>query len=356
MSSPADSHQALYHDMSLAMCSLACGRLYPTLHPPPVDLTGKVAIVTGGNSGIGCQIATELARQKATVYLACRNSAKAEEAISQIASAVPDCADRIKILSLDTSSLSSVRKCAETWKSGGLNIDILVHNAGIGSTPPGQPFTSDGFPVIYATNLLGSFALTQQLEPHLSNDARVIFTSSTGQYSGVFTPDFSLEAVRNQLEPGFHAPRAAVKANGVAADSAMYSNTKHMQVTFAKLLQNRWDAAAKEKGIVNNRIAHAFSPGFTMTPIFGKITSSAILKDPIYWFLKTSTVLATDVSQGAATAVWLATTDDEAVTGQGMGGKFWERMTRRVTGVDLMSPEKLARFWNRWESDAGTKW
>lgn len=355
-STAAISPLTLYRDLFLSLFSLACGRLYPTLHPPPADLTGKVAIVTGANSGIGRQIAIELVRQKATVYLACRNTARAEEAISQITSAFPDSADRIKSLLLDTSSLSSVRECAESWKVKGINVDILVHNAGIGSTPVGQPFTSDGFPVIYATNLLGSFSLTKYLEPHLSNDARVIFTSSTGQYGGNFTPTFSLTAVRNQLEPGFHAPRAAFKAEGVAADSIIYSNAKAMQVAFAKLLQSRWDAGAKEKGRVNKRAVHAFSPGFTMTPIFGKITPLAIWKDPLYWFLRTMTVLATDVSQGAATALWLATTNDEAVVGEGMGGRFWERMTRRLTRVDFMSTEMLERFWVRWEADAGTLW
>lgn len=356
MSAAAVSRLDLYRDLFLSLFSLACGRLYPSLHPQPADLTGKVAIVTGANSGIGLHIVIELVRQKATGYLACRNTARAEEAISQIISAVPDSAHRIKTLLLDTSSLSSVRQCAERWKNEGSEIDILVHNAGIGSTPPGHPFTSDGFPIIYATNLLGSFALTQHLEPHLSNEARIIFTSSTGQYSGNFTPTFSLAAIRNQLESGFHAPRAAVKADGTAVDSSIYSNAKAMQVTFAKLLQSRWDTVAKEKGRVNDRVVHAFSPGFTMTPIFGKITAPTIWKDPVYWFLRTTTVLATDVSQGAATAVWLATTDDEAVVGQGMGGRFWERMTRRVTGADLMSTERLERFWIRWEADAGTSW
>lgn len=348
--------QTLSRDLLLSLFSLACGRLYPPLHPPPKDLTGKVAIVTGANSGIGRHIASELVKQKATVYLACRNTARAEEAISQISSAIPDCADRIKSLLLDTSSLSSVRKCAESWKNEGSGIDILVHNAGISSIPTGQPFTSDGIPVIYATNLLGSFLLTHHLEPHLSNDARIIFTSSTGQYSGKFTPTFSLKAVKNQLEPGFHAPSAAVKAGGLAADSTMYSNTKAMQVVFAKLLQSRWDAEAKGDGRVNARAVHAFSPGFTMTPIFGKITPLTVWKDPIYWFLRTMTILATDVSQGAATAVWLATTDDEAVVGEGMGGRYWERMTRRLTRVDFMGTEMLDRFWVRWEADAGTLW
>ena len=363
MSSSTASRVDVYRDFILSMLSLFCGRLYPTLHPPPADLTGKTAIVTGANSGLGFQIALDLARQNATVYLACRNASKAEEAVSQITSAVPDSVDRVKVLLLDTSSLSSVRECAEGWKNAGSKIDILVHNAGVPSSP-GQSFSADGFPTTYATNFLGSFLLTQILEPSLSNEARIIFTSSTGHYISDFTPTFSLGAVRNRLEPGFHAPNAAVHKNGSAADSTVYGNTKAMQIAFAKLLQSRWDAAAKASGRTNERVVHAFSPGFTKTPGLPKMTPLPIWKmsplevweDRGFWLLGATTVLATDVSQGAATAVWLATTKDEAVAGKGMGGGYWERMTKRAATVDLMSTETLERFWIRWEADAGITW
>ena len=356
MSHPTVSRSKFYHDLVLSLLNLAFGRLYSTPYPPSADLTGKTAIVTGANSGIGLNIALELVKQNATVYLACRNISKAQDAVSQITSAVPSSADRVHTLLLDTSSLSSVRECAEKWKKSKSSIDILINNAGIASTPPGQPFTVDGLPILYATNLLGSFLLTNLLEPCLSHRARIIFTSSTGQYAGKFTPLFSLASVKNHLEPGFHAPVAAVKADGTAIDSALYSNTKAMQVAFAKLLYNRWDAAARANGTRNQRVAHAFTPGFTMTPIFGKSMPGAIWDDPYIWLLKATTILATKVSLGAATGVWLATTEDEAVVGEGMGGGYWERMTRRVAKVDLMSTEQLERFWIRWEADAGIVW
>lgn len=78
-----------HRDKLVGICCLLCGRLLPTLQPPAVDLTGKTAIITGGNSGIGLQIALDLARQGATVYLACRNVAKAEDAVSQIIAKIP---------------------------------------------------------------------------------------------------------------------------------------------------------------------------------------------------------------------------------------------------------------------------
>ena len=355
MSSSTVSLVHVYRDLVLSMLNAFCGRLYPTLHPPPADLTNKTAIVTGANSGLGFQIALELVRQKATLYLACRNASKAQEAVSQITSAVPNSVDRVKFLLIDTSSLTSVRKCAEEWKNAESKIDFLFHNAGIGSDP-GQPFTSDGLPITYVTNLLGSFLLTQILEPSLSNEARIIFTSSLSNYTSDFVPTFSLETVRNRLEPGFHAPDAAVKANGGADDVVVYGHTKAMQIVFAKLLQSRWDAAAEVSGRENERVAHAFSPGFTSTPALPRLKTLRVEGKFAFRVLCAATALATDVSQGAATGVWLATTRDEAVVGEGMGGGYWERMTRRATTVDLMGTEMLERFWIRWEADAGISW
>ena len=268
---------------------------------------------------------------------------------------MPHSVDRVKVLLIDTSSLTSVRKCAEEWRDAESKIDFLFHNAGIGSDPA-QPFTDDGLPTTYVTNLLGSFLLTQILEPSLSNEARVIFTSSMSNYVSDFAPTFSLAAVRNRLEPGFHAPDADVKADRGPDDVALYAHTKAMQIVFAKLLQRRWAAAAKVSGRKAQRLAYAFSPGFTATPALPKLKHLRVEGKFAFRVLSAAPGLGTDVSQGAATGVWLATTRDEAVVGEGMGGGYWERMTRRATRVDLMGTELLERFWIRWEADAGISW
>lgn len=329
-------------DRLLGLFSILCGRLLPTLQPPPVDLTGKTAVITGGNSGIGLQIGLDIARQGATVYLACRNTSKAEEAVSQIESEVPASRGRVKSLTLDTSSLTSVRTFAKTWESLDTKVDLLFHNAGIGrSAAAGHDFSADGFPMFYATNFLGSFLLTYVLEPFLSADARIILTSSFGQYNGIFSSKFSLNSIRESLEPGFHVPTAVSKAGTRPSDDVLYSQTKGMQVAFARLLQNHFYRKAAEAGVKNRRVAHAFSPGLTFTPMTAEIRES---------------VLALDVSQGAATGVWLASTEDEMVVGNGMGGGYWDRMTRRVSNVDMMSKDMVERFWVRWEADAGVEW
>ncbi|CAD6581718.1 MAG: hypothetical protein ASARMPREDX12_000646 [Alectoria sarmentosa] len=355
MSAPSASHVGAVRDKLLSMLSIAFGRLLPTLLPPPVDLTGKVAIITGGNSGIGLEVGIGLAKQGATVYLASRNVSKTEEAVSEIVTKVPASKGRVKSLTLDTSSFASVRAFAKNWDSLDTKIDILFHNAGTGSG--GQDFSPEGFPVLYATNFVGSFLLTYLLESHLSEDARVILTSSTAHYGGAFSSDFSLKSIKEDYEPGYHIPAALAKAGVVPPDGANYVQTKGMQVAFAKLLQEHFDRKAAEAGTPSRRIAHAFSPGFVATPIYGKLEETGFSEDPLFWILRmTNTVLAVSARQGASTGVWLACTKDNAVAGKGMGGAYWDRMNRRLSNVDMMSKDNLERFWVRWEADAGVEW
>ena len=348
------SRWAFLWDLGVSLFKLAVGRLLPILKIPTEDLSGKTAIVTGSNSGIGLQIALDLARQNATVYLACRDQTKAMYAAKQITSAIPTATDRVHTLSLDTSSLSSVRDCAKAWKSHGLNIDILFHNAGVGDAM-GQQFTEEGFPQIYETNFLGSFLLTYFLEQHLSDNGRVIFTTSTGQYSGGFVKDFSLTSIKNQLEKGYHYPPSEKKSK--VMPSMEYSNSKAMQCAFTKLLTQRWIHKAEQSGKPCKLITHSFSPGFTSTPIFAKSGVKSFLSDPIFWLLRaTYTVAATSVQQGALTGVWLATTSNIDVVGDRKGGAYWDRMTRRIPQTDLLSQKVLDRMWIRWEADAGIEW
>lgn len=126
-----------------------------------------------------------------------------------------------------------------------------MHNAGIPHAPARQGFTDDGIDTLYATNLLGSFLLTYLLEPYLDGDARVVFTSSTGQLSGKLKDDFSLGPVRGVCEPGFHTASSRVPGLGweywSRRDSARYEMTKAIQCVMAKMLQRLWDRAALER-------------------------------------------------------------------------------------------------------------
>jgi NAD(P)-dependent dehydrogenase (short-subunit alcohol dehydrogenase family) len=324
-----------YKDALTALCTILIGPLLPNLHIPKVDLTNKIAIITGANSGIGYSLALSLAKQNATVYLACRNSSKAREAASQIIDACGD-SNRVHILTLDTSSLASVRAFAETW--GERPIDLLIHNAGITGPPGNQHTTSEGLGTIYATNFAGSFLLTSLLEANLSPSARVIFTSSTAQYGARPHRIFSL-------------PRLAPQTAAKPTDSGFYADTKFMQSAFAHLLQKRFSSSTS-----NKRTAHSYLPGYTYTPIFAKTPALPWYMDPFFWALKACTFICVPVEQGAATGLWLATTEDVRVVGEGKGGECWDRCVRRSTAADVLSERTLGRMWERWGVDVGAEW
>jgi NAD(P)-dependent dehydrogenase (short-subunit alcohol dehydrogenase family) len=334
-----------YKDSITALCTILIGRLLPALSIPKVDLTNKTAIITGANSGIGYSLALSLAKQNATVYLACRNSSKAREAASQIIDACGD-SNRVHILTLDTSSLASVRAFAETW--GERPIDLLIHNAGITGPPGNQHTTSEGLGTIYATNFAGSFLLTSLLEANLSPSARVIFTSSTAQYGARPHRIFSLPRLAPQIDAKTSKP----------TDSGFYADTKFMQSAFAQLLQKRFSSSSSSSpsSNQNKRTAHSFLPGYTYTPIFAKTPTLQWYMDPFFWALKACTFICVPVEQGAATGLWLATTNDERVVGEGKGGECWDRCVRRSTAADVLSERTLGRMWERWGVDVGAEW
>jgi NAD(P)-dependent dehydrogenase (short-subunit alcohol dehydrogenase family) len=144
---------------------------------------GKLAIVTGANSGIGFQAAKELARAGATVILACRNPEKADAAKNKILAEIPNA--KIEIGLLDVSSLKSVREFAKKFIASDRSIDILINNAGIMAFLD-RKTSVDGFEMQFATNHLGHFALTGLLLPTLlsTTGSRVISVASLAHQTG----------------------------------------------------------------------------------------------------------------------------------------------------------------------------
>jgi NAD(P)-dependent dehydrogenase (short-subunit alcohol dehydrogenase family) len=128
---------------------------------------GKLAVVTGANSGIGWQTALELARARGEVILAARTKAKGREAVELILRQLPQAKVRAEVL--DLARLQSVRAFAA--KVGGeAKLDLLVNNAGVMSAPQRET-TADGFELQFGTNFLGPFALTGLLMPALQRAA-----------------------------------------------------------------------------------------------------------------------------------------------------------------------------------------
>jgi NAD(P)-dependent dehydrogenase (short-subunit alcohol dehydrogenase family) len=143
---------------------------------------GRVAVVTGANSGLGLVTARALAAAGAHVVLACRSSAKADAAMADIRREVPSA--KLSFQELDLASLASVRAAAGALRGAYPRLDLLVNNAGIMAIP--RTLTADGFEMQLGTNHLGHFALTGLLLPTLRDTpgARVVTVSSVAHRLG----------------------------------------------------------------------------------------------------------------------------------------------------------------------------
>ena len=140
------------------------------------DQSGRVAVVTGANSGLGFVTARELARHGAHVVLACRDVGKGATAAEAIRAAAPGA--RVEVAALDLADLASVRACAARLAATHDGIDLLINNAGLMAPP--RRTSADGFELQLATNHLGHFALTGLLLDALRAraGARVVTLSS----------------------------------------------------------------------------------------------------------------------------------------------------------------------------------
>jgi len=205
------------------------------------DQTGRVAIVTGANTGIGLETARMLALKGASVVLACRNPEKGEAALARILAEKP--AGSATLGALDLSDLESVAAFADTFASAHERLDLLVNNAGVMVPPLGR--TKHGFELQIGTNHLGHFALAGRLSPLVQGTpgARFVIVSSTAQNFGrVDFDDLSWE-------------RRRYSAWGA------YCQSKLANMLFALELSRRLSAAGSD---VRATGAH---PGWTATDL-----------------------------------------------------------------------------------------
>ncbi|MEZ4454698.1 MAG: oxidoreductase [Nannocystaceae bacterium] len=152
-----------------------------TQHDIP-DQTGKVALVTGANSGIGLETARELARRGAHVILACRSRDRAEAALQDLEASLPGAT--FEFMALDLADLDQVRAFAEAFRARFDRLDLLINNAGV-MVPPAST-TKQGYELQLGVNHLGHFALTGLLLDRLlaTPGARVVNVSSMAHRSG----------------------------------------------------------------------------------------------------------------------------------------------------------------------------
>jgi NAD(P)-dependent dehydrogenase (short-subunit alcohol dehydrogenase family) len=144
--------------------------------------SGRVAVVTGANGGLGLETARELARKGAHVVMAARNQQKAQQAAADIRATVPDAV--LELVSLDLASQASVRAAVEQILRQHERIDLLVNNAGVMGIPERE--TVDGFEMQFGVDHLGHWTLTALLLPALAHtpNARIVTVTSTAHHFG----------------------------------------------------------------------------------------------------------------------------------------------------------------------------
>ena len=202
------------------------------------DMQGKVAIVTGANSGIGYETARALTEKGATVILACRNLQKGNAAAETIRAQQPS--GTVEVMQLDLGDLKSVRQFASEFLEQHTQLDLLINNAGIMMPPYGK--TAQGFETQLGVNHLGHFALTGLLLDVLNRtpNARVVTVSSGMHRQGnINFDDLNWE---NAYSP-----------------TGAYGQSKLANLLFTYELQRKLEAAGKQT------LSVAAHPGWTQT-------------------------------------------------------------------------------------------
>jgi NAD(P)-dependent dehydrogenase (short-subunit alcohol dehydrogenase family) len=240
------------------------------------DQSGRIAVVTGANSGLGLITARELARAGARVALACRNTDKGDEAQRRISEEVPDA--ETKVFALDLASLDSVRAFALDFSKSHPALDLLINNAGLMAPP--RRTTKEGFELQFGTNHLGHFALTGLLLGMLEGrtGARVVTVSSTAHRMGRIDFD-DLHGER-----GYSRWRA-------------YGQSKLANLMFALELDRRLRAAGST---VSSLVAH---PGYCSTNL--QSAAPPVLDRAV--MMVSNLVLAQDAEVGALSLLYAAT-------------------------------------------------
>ncbi|CEP09246.1 hypothetical protein [Parasitella parasitica] len=288
------------------------------------DLTGKVVIVTGANSGVGQETARALSSVGAKIIIPCRSLQKSQEAIRYIKETVPN-ADLIP-MELDLSNLSSIKLFSEAFLDLQLPLHILINNAGIMGCP--QSTTKDGFETQFGVNYVGHFYLTSLLTEKLkaSAPARIVNVSSSGNsiFLGAEGLDFDNLNGEKFYSPYYH-----------------YGQSKLANILHAKELQRRFDAENVDITVTS------LHPGSVATNLMSRHASLSTIVD-MFWNMRNYRVSLNErkfrkqVDVGASTNVYCAISPDV------IKGEFY---SNNAVNTELLNeqgnnPEMAKRLWD----------
>lgn len=289
--------------------------------------SGRIAIVTGANDGLGFQTTLALSKTGIKVVMACRNLEKGDKAREKIIRQAPEA--NLELMQLDLSKLSSVRAFAEEYKQKHEPLDLLINNAGI-MIPPYE-LTEDGFESQLGVNYLGHFLLTGLLLPLLEKTpgSRVVSLSSNAHKNGKIHFD----------DLNFKKKYSAFAA---------YSQSKLACLMFSKELQRRLEksgsrvlSVAAHPGMSDtNLFKHV--PKF-VTTIFGRLIRSLMVQTP---------------ADGAKPTLYAALGND-IQGGDYIGPDGWQEWKGepvKVKGTKLSDDKEVARkLWVESENMTGCK-
>jgi NAD(P)-dependent dehydrogenase (short-subunit alcohol dehydrogenase family) len=278
---------------------------HPEVTMGAMAMQGKTVLITGANSGIGKVAASELAGMGATVILACRRQAAAEEAMADIRKLHPQAQQAF--IQIDLASLASVRRAAAEVLAKYPTLDVLLNNAGLANM--NREVSADGYEMTFAVNHLGPFLLTNLLLPPLrAAKGRVITVASGAHKAGKMHWD------NLQLERGYFVLRS-------------YAQSKLANILFTRALAER----VAEEGIH----ANCLHPGAVSTSIWPERN----------WLEKAfSNILRLfliSAEKGARTSIWLASGN----VGGKANGSYFENCREKTPSRAARNRDAAEKLW-----------
>ncbi|KAI8639081.1 oxidoreductase [Parasitella parasitica] len=288
------------------------------------DLTGKVVIVTGANSGVGQETARVISSAGAKVIIPCRTLQKSQEAIAYIQETVPN-ADLVP-MELDLSDLSSIKLFTNAFLDLKIPLHVLINNAGIMGCA--QSTTKDGFETQFGVNYVGHFYLTSLLTERLKESApsRIVNVSSSGNSIFLSAKGLDFDNLNGEkfYSPYYH-----------------YGQSKLANILHAKELQRRFDAENVDITVTS------LHPGSVATNLMSRHASLSTIVD-MFWNMRKYKVALNErkfrkqVDVGASTNVYCAVSPDV------IKGEFY---SNNAVNTDLLNEqgnnqEMAKRLWD----------